>query len=41
MIHEGGATPAIALWLWLGTAQLVELTTADDPVALESAPEPA
>jgi hypothetical protein len=25
IVHEGGATSEIALWIWLGTAQLSEL----------------
>lgn len=28
VVHEGGATPDIALWIWLGTLQVAELTVA-------------
>jgi hypothetical protein len=30
IVHEGGATPQIALWIWLGTIQIAELASADD-----------
>jgi hypothetical protein len=25
IVHEGGATPQLALWIWLGVMQLAEL----------------